>query len=392
MKQLIIVLINTFVFSSILFSQNNIDKILTEVEVNNTSLSVLRKSAEAEIIGNKTGTYLQNPEVEFNYLWSDPIVIGNRTDVNISQSFDFPTAYLFKNQISNIKNEQIDLEYDKQLKALLLQARLVCNDLVYTNALMSELSKRLIHAQNIADSHKSKYDVGDTNILEYNKAQLNSLNISKELESIEIERNSLLSELTILNGGIAIDFTDRTFQSPIIPNDFEQWYVSVEQNNPILSWLMKEMEIDKKKEKLNRAMSLPKLQAGFMSEKIVGEQFQGVTIGLSIPLWENKNTVKYAKANMLALESMANDNRIQIYNRLRALHAKSIMLSENVNDYRFNLLLYDNSELVKKALDKGEITLVDYIIELSIYYKSVNNLLELELELNNALAELNQYN
>jgi len=392
MKKLILALISIIAFSSTILSQSSIDIILIEIEGNNTSLSALRKSTEAERIGNKTGMYLQNPEVEFNYLWSDPKVIGNRTDVSISQSFDFPTAYLFKNQISNIKNEQIDLEYDKQLKALLLQARLVCNDLVYTNALMSELSKRLIHAQNIADSHKSKYDVGDTNILEYNKAQLNSLNISKELESIEIERNSLLSELTILNGGIAIDFTDRTFQSPIIPNDFEQWYVSVEQNNPILSWLMKEMEIGKKKEKLNRAMSLPKLQAGFMSEKIVGEQFQGVTIGLSIPLWENKNTVKYAKANMLALESMANDNRIQIYNRLRALHAKSIMLSENVNDYRFNLLLYDNSELVKKALDKGEITLVDYIIELSIYYKSVNNLLELELELNNALAELNQYN
>jgi outer membrane protein, heavy metal efflux system len=392
MKQLIIVLISTIVFSSTLFSQNNIDRILTEIEKNNTLLLALRKNVEVDKVGNKTRIYLQNPEVEFNYLWSNPSVVGNRTDVSISQSFDFPTAYLFKNQISNLKNEQIDLEYKKQLKALLLQARLVCNDLVYTNALKSELSKRLIHAQSIANSYKSKYDAGDTNILEYNKAQLNLLNISKELESTEIERNTLLSELTSLNGGIFIDFTDSIFQSPIIPNDFEQWYVSVEQNNPVLSWLKKEMGISKKKEKLNRAMSLPKFQTGFMSEKIVGEQFQGITVGLSIPLWENKNTIKFAKANTLAIESIANDNKIQLYNHLKAMHTKSIGLNKNVNDYRLNFRLFDNSVLLKKALDKGEITLIEYMLELSIYYDSVKNLLDLELDLNNAMAELNQYN
>jgi len=129
-----------------------------------------------------------------------------------------------------------------------------------------------------------------------------------------------------------------------------------------------------------------------MSEKIVGEQFQGIAIGLSIPLWENKNTIQFAKANTLAIESIINDNKIQFYNHLKALHTKSIGLSQNVNDYRLKLRLFDNSELLKKALDKGEITLVDYILELSIYYESVNTLLELERGLNNTIAELNQYN
>lgn len=217
------------------------------------------------------------------------------------------------------------------------------------------------------------------------------MNINKELESIEIERITLLSELTRLNGGIFIDFTDSQFQSPVIPAGFEQWYVSAEQNNPVLIWLKKEMEISKKQEKLNRAMSLPKLQTGFMSEKIIGEQFQGITVGLSIPLWENKNTVKFAKANTLAIESIANDNKMQLYNHLKALHAKAIGLKQNADDYRLNLRLFDNSELLKKALDKGEISLINYILELSVYYESVNKLLELERGLNNTAAELDQY-
>lgn len=217
------------------------------------------------------------------------------------------------------------------------------------------------------------------------------MNINKELESIEIERITLLSELTCLNGEIFIDFTDSQFQSPVIPADFEQWYVSAEQNNPVSIWIEKEMEISKKQEKLNRAMSLPKLQTGFMSEKIIGEQFQGITIGLSIPLWENKNTVKFAKANTIALESIITDNKIQLNNYLKSLHTKAISLKQNADDYRLNLRLFDNSELLKKALDKGEITLIDYILELSIYYESVNKLLELERGLNKTLAELNQY-
>jgi len=391
MKHLIIALMSIIAISSNLFSQSNIDKTLIEIEKNNTTLSALRKSVEANKIGNKTGIYLQNPEVEFNYLWGNPSAFGNRTDVSVKQAFDFPTAYSYKSQISNIKNEQVEFEYQKQRRLILLQTRLICTDLTYSNTLKLELSKRIIHAQDIANAYKSKFDIGETNILEYNKAQLNLLNISKELESIEIERNALLSELSRLNGGQSIDFTDSVFQEPIISTDFEQWYVLLEQNNPVLSWLKKEIEICQKQEKLNRAMSLPKLQTGYISEKVTGQQFQGVTVGLSIPLWENKNKVEFAKANTIALESIATDNKLQFYNHLKTLHTKAISLQKNVNDYRLSLLSYDNSELLKKALDKGEISLINYILELSIYYESVNKLLELEREMNKTLAELNQY-
>lgn len=391
MKKLLIILLCIISFNSDLFSQISIDSILTETEKNNTRLSALRKSVEADKIVNKTSILLQNPEIEFAYLWGKPDVIGNRTNLSITQAFDFPTAYRFKKQISDIKNQQTDLEYQKQLKALLLQTRYVCIDLVYTNALKSELSKRLIHAQSIANAYKSQFDIGETNILEYNKAQLNLLNTLKELESTEIERKVLLSELARLNGGIFIDFNDSVFQAHEIPGDFEQWYQIAEQNNPVLNWLNREIDKSRKEIKLNKAMSLPKLHAGYMSEKLVAEQFQGVTVGLSIPLWENKYTVKYAEAKTYATESMIIDNKLQFYNQLKALHTKAVGLQKSVSDYRLNLQSFNNSDLLKKALDKGEISLIDYILELSIYYESVNKLLESERELNKTLAELNQY-
>lgn len=377
--------------STNLWAQNTIDKILNQVEKNNTTLSALRKSVDAEKIGNKTGIYLSNPEVEFAYLWGSPTLIGNQTNISIKQSFDFPTAYKFKNKISDIKNEQAELEYIKQQKDLFLQTKNICFDLIYTNALNAEFLKRLNHAESIANAYQKKLDIGEANILEYNKAQLNLLNLQKELEALEIERTVFLSQLKGLNGGFSIDLTTATFEQLELAPDFEQWYATAEKNNPILNWLKQELSLNQTQELLNKAQSLPKIQAGYMSESLSTEQFRGVVVGLTLPLWENKNKVKYAQAQTLALESIEADRSLQFYIHLNTLHTKVYSLQKNLEEYRSLLLDFDSSELLMKALDQGDISLIDYMLELSIYYESVNTLLEMERDLNKTYAELNQF-
>lgn len=379
------------VFGFNLFAQNTIDNVLTEVEKNNTTLAAYRKSIDAEKIRNKTGLTPYDPEVEFNYLWGNPSAIGNRIDFSIKQSFDFPSVYYYKSQISDLKNEQSELEYKKLRNEVLFQTRVVCVKLTYFNALKIELKKRHANAMKVADAYKTKYNTGDVGILEYNKAQINLLNVAKEIEKIEIERNALLLELKTLNGGNSINFNDSLFSLQTIPADFEQWFTSVETNNPILELMKQEITISEKQVKLNIANSLPKVYVGFMSEKVVGQQFQGVNVGITIPLWENKNTVKYANARAIAMQSVEADAKLQFYNSMKALHTKVIALQNNVNDYRIKLAMYSNKELLEKAFSIGEISLTEYVYELSLYYDSIYKLLEMEMNLYLAIAELNKY-
>lgn len=387
----IIVIIAIVVSGAKLFSQNSVENVLMEVEKNNTTLSAYRKSIDAEKIGNKTGLTPLNPEVEFNYLWGNPTAIGNRTDFSIRQSFDFPTSYSYRNQIAELKNEQAELEYLKQRREILFQARLICVDLAYYNSLHAEISKRLNHAEKLANAYKSMFDVGETGILEYNKAQMNLLNVLKEFEKVEIERIALQSELNRLNGGVEIVFDGTDFQKQFITLDFEQWYAIAEQNNPVLQWVKKEISLLEKQSKLAVSQALPKFHVGYMSEKVVGEQFQGVTVGISIPLWENKNAVKYAKANAIAAQSFEADTRLQFYNELKTLHTRAIALQSSVADYRTKLASFSNTALLQKALDKGEISLAEYFIELSLYYESVDKLLEIEKEFNTVYVGLSKY-
>lgn len=378
-------------YSSMLFSQGQIDEVLTEIEKNNTTLAALRQHTDAEKLANKTGIYLQNPEVGFNYLWGSPSVIGKRMDISISQSFDFPTVYKYQNQISDLRNDQAELGYLKQQKNILLHTKLLLFDIVHLNALELEYAERSSHAKRIAASVKSRFEAGDASILEHNKAQLNLISTSKELNLIEIEKAVLMRELTALNGGEEIGFEESHFPIPDIPEDFDRWYEEAQLENPILNWLKQEIEVSQNQAKLNIAMGLPKFQAAYMSEGLVGDKFQGVTVGLSIPLWENKNTVKYAKANSMAVERVATDQKIQFYNQLKRLHQKAVLLQENSSDYRVSLEMYDNSDLLGIAFDEGEINLMEYMLELGIFYESYVRVLEIERDLNKTVAELLKY-
>ncbi len=384
-------LIIMLAFVANFFAQNSLTHILSDVEKNNTTLAALRLRVDAQKLGNKTGLTPQNPEVEFNYLWGNPSAIGNRTDFSIRQSFDFPSAYIYKSKIANLKNDQAELEYKKQRSEVLFQARLICLELTYRNALKLQFGKRLNNATRVANAYNSKFKVGESSILEFNKAQLTLLNINKMAESNLLERNALMADLATLNGGKAIVFYDSTFVEPTILADFEQFYAQAEQANPVLQWIKQEVTISQNQKQLSVALTLPKLNAGYMSEKVVGEQFQGVSLGMSIPLWENKNTIKQAKANALAMQSAEADIKLQFYNRMKSLHAKTVAMQRNVVDYRKNLSAFNNADLLQKALNQGEISLTEYIFELSLQYESIDNLLEMELNQQKAFAELNQY-
>jgi len=388
MKHVIFTIVTILALSQFASAQNSIDALLKEIENNNTTLSALKKMVEAEKMGNKTGIQLQNPEVEFHYLWGDPSAISNRKDFSIQQSFDFPSAYAYRNQIADMKNEQAELEYKKQKMDIFLQVRLICAELTYQNALREEYQKRQENASEIAKSVETKLNAGEANILDQNKAKVTLLNTEAELRHIEIQRQTLLQQLATLNGGKAVDSKNTTFQAVPIANDFEQWAAQAAANNPVLAWLEQEIAISDKNTQLQKAQSLPKLNAGYMSEKVVGEHFQGVSVGISIPLFENKNTVKYAQLKNEAAQHRETDEKLRFYNEMKTLHAKAIAIQQNITQFREQLSLQSDLELLQKALDKGAISFTEYLFELTVYYESIEKMLEMERELSITNARL----
>lgn len=363
-------------------SAQNIQSVLSEIESNNTTLRAYQNLNEAQKLENKTGIYLENPEAEYHYLWGDPSLMGIRQDFAISQSFDFPTAYGIKRKIAKAKNIDSDLEFELQRKSILFKAKTICNELIYLNALNKVLMERSKHAEGISNAYITRFEQGEINILEKNKAQFNLLNTQKELEANESERAILLAELVALNGGKLVTFEQSTFAPVNLPIDFTTWYSNYESKNIVLQQAVNEVGISEKQIKLSKAMSWPKFSGGYMSETVEGEGFKGVAVGMSIPLWENKNTVKLATAKQQVALELANDKKIQSYNQLKGQYEKAISLQKTLASYREALQTVNSSDLLKKALDAGELSLIEYMLELTLYYETTDKFLSIENELN----------
>lgn len=380
------------VFSLEVSAQSSIETVLHEIELNNTSLKAYREQADAEKIGNRTGLNIPNPEVDFSYLWGSPReTTKQRYNIDVTQSFDFPTAYRYKSQLANEKDKQVDLVYDGQRRDILQQARTLCVELVYQMKMNTQLSERLTYAKELYDAYQKSFDKGDISILERNKAQLNYLNEEKALQMNEVEISTIKRDLERLNGGIKLDITPSEYSKYILPLDFAEWFQQIRENNPAIGLARQEITLSKKQEQLTKALNLPKLKAGYTSERSPGETHQGVTVGVSIPLWENKNTVKYQKAQTMALEMQYKDSELLFQNGLLNQYQRASKLNILLKEYQKTLDVANNRDLLKKALDKGQISLINYLLELAVVYETIDKYLETEKEYHLAVSELKQW-
>ena len=373
------------------YAQNIYDPILQQIEANNTTLNALRLHTDADKLGQRTGLLPDNPELEFNYLWGSPSTIGNRTDIRATQSFDFPTAYAHRARIANLQNQNAEWLYKAERRNILLHAQQTCIELVYYNALSNEYAVRLQNALLVASAYKTKWERGETNVLEHNKAQLNLATVQAEVAQMEVERTALLSELTRLNGGKEVSFSATQYPPCTLPPHFADWYDTAEEKSPMLQYVRTQIDIEQQQIKLQRSIGLPKFTVGYMSEKVVREHFQGITAGISIPLWENKNRVKQAKAQAYAAQAQFDDNKTQFYNHLQTSYLKAVSLQQNAHNIRQSLATHNNEPLLKKALDAGEISLLDYLLEVEFYYNAINKALEAERDFELAAAELKSF-
>lgn len=383
-----IILIAVLAVASPAAAQQTIDAVLQQIERNNTTLEALRKQTEADKLQNKTGITLPDPEVSFDYLWGDPSSIGNRKDFGVTQSFDIATIAGSRRRVADAQNGLLDVEYRAGRMAVLLEAKQTCIQLIYYNALKAELEQRLAHAQAVADFYDRQLADGNASRLEVNKARLSLSAAQGELRRNEVERTNLLAELQRLNGGEPIVFEQAAYAQPVLPQDFEAWYDEAAAANPVLAYARQNVELKRREMKLGKLTGLPQISAGYMSELVPESNFRGITLGLSVPLWSNRNRVKQAKAAVVAAELQQKDATMQFYERLRNQYGRTLGLQRTAGEYRKALSELDNTQLLRKALDAGEISLLDYIVELGLYYTTVDEALAAERDYELALTEL----
>lgn len=389
MKKTFLIITATFSALNLSAQTNDIASVLQAIEQNNTTLQALHRTAEAQQLENRTGLALADPEIGYSYAWGSPISVNNKQNVSVSQTFDMATISGLKNKVAGEKDKLIEWQYRTDRMNILLEAKLYCLDLIYYNAMLAELHTRLNHAKAIAEGQKERLENGEGNRLECNNVILSLSTLKSEITLMETERETVLSQLSRLNGGKAVSLTLSAYDNISMPADFQEWFDMAEAKNPAMAYVRQDIEVSKKELSLSKTMNLPTISLGYEGEfENGGDRHQGIAVGMSVPLWSNKNRVRQAKAAVRAAEARQTDAREQWYGNLEILYRHTNGLKSAAEAYRSALTESDNTKLLKTALDEGEISVLDYLVGISLYYEAVDKALDAERAYQKAYAEL----
>ena len=372
-------------------AQSTIDKALTEIAKNNKTIQANTNYWNAQKVQYKTGNSLYNPTVEYDYLQGTPANAGNQTDIVITQSFDFPTVYGKKNQLAKELTNQADFELKAANQTLLFEAKKVCIELVYRNKLQLPLTKRKEATAKWLAHFKKKLEVGDGTILDINKAEIQLLEIKKQFQDNASAVAKLNEQLTSLNGGNLLVITDVTyFDIPVIP-DFETLEKEIDAHDYLKKKLELEKVIAQKQMDVSKAMALPKMEVGYHYQGILGQTYNGIHTGVSLPLWESRNTVKLQKAKMTFAESVLTDHTNEHYYEIKQLYGRYESLKSILDEYQYIYQSVAPMPLLDKALAAGQISVLEYFVELNYYNDSYNSFLKIEKEYYEVVATLLKY-
>ena len=366
---------------------------LERIEQNNTTLIALRTEAEARKLENRTGITLADPEVGVKRMWEGAEETGNLTEFTVSQSIDLATALGRRTRVAREQNLLIDEEYRMARMEILLDAQLALIDIAYYNALHAELERRLGHARRVAEVEQRRLQCGDTDVLSYNNVLLSLSSLEAEMSRIEMERNVLITRLTALNGGQPFDGLESLGNIESLYNiensDFATWYVEAEAHLPQLAQARQLSEVRSGELALAKSMHLPTLSATYVNERhTIGTRSQGVAVGVSIPLWANKNRVHSARTALEAAEAHQADATLQMRSAFEQEFARVKGLHHTASLYRRALDEANNTALLEKAMDEGFISVLEYLQGIELYYDYLDRSLSADRDYHRALATL----
>ena len=369
----------------------SMDALLKSVEQNNAQLIAYKKAADATKSANHAEVVLDDLELGYNRLWGNPTTIGNRNDVSVSQPIDLPTVFGTKSKVAKGKDALVDDDYLVRRQDVLLEARLCYVDAVYYNALINELQRRCEHASAMSEMQKKQLEAGDINIIDYNNMRLTLSNTSTALTQAKAERDAVMAQLKQLNGGISISVTDTVYTPISLPENFDEWFETVCASAPAIALTRNAITLGRRQLALAKQGWLPKLSLGYMSEKTVGEQYQGITIGMNLPLWSAGKKVKQAKAEAAAAESMHTAAIESLKSVISSDYALTKGLIKAATESKANLLSNDNTANLQKACKAGEMSTLEYLVSLTSYYDAVDKMLSSEREAQRAYARLTMF-
>lgn len=388
MKRYLIATIVAFSTYSIALA-DTVGDVLKQVASNNLTLKALAHDNQADVLDIKASNSIGGPSVEYSPFFTKGYSGVAESELVVSQEIDFPTKYAARNKqakMQNIVGEQLLI---KQRRDILLQAQLLCIDLIRLNQTLSMLHERLANSETLLQMYQKRMDAGDANALELNKVKLDCMEVRTLVNEAQGERTSLLQQLRQLNGGKPIDVIDTVLpEYPQITN-FESYRALALASDADVAVAQTALRAADMNLKLQKNEWLPNISFGYRRNTEQGEGINGFLVGVSFPLYSNSNNVKAARQRRESAELQVMQAQNEAEASMRTNY-EQLQGLQQVIDHSDVKLLQESLTLFAKALQHGEITALVYYVEINSIYEKLQRHIDLHCQSVKLLAELHK--
>lgn len=325
--------------------------------------------------------------------------IAYDNNITVTQSIPNPTYFrsLVKLSESNIKSSELQLKvYQSELAA---NTKTSYYQLLYWTEEIRLLKDLLAIYENVLKAAAVRYKTGETNALENYNAESRVNEIRAQLKNAEedyrIEINRLKA-FTFDSSFTSIADTLLTEKSLTVNMDS-----SATAENPTLTVIKQQIDVAQKEKEVEKSRLKPDFSAGYFNQSLVGYQtvngvdkyygagrrFQGVQLGMSIPIFARaqREKVKAAEINKMKREAEFSTYQYTLQAELSRLFGELQKQRVQISYYRNTAIPQANRIIMQaqKAFTAGEIG----------YYEltqSLNNAVVVKQEFTKLLNQYNQ--
>lgn len=364
--------------------------IMEQVFANNPDLQSAKMTYEADALNFRAENNLADPEVELAYLFDRP---GESIELSVTEGIDWPGVYGARKKY--IKHQITALEYVYQTKCVEIssQVRLALADLVNVNRRIALQKRVLAEEEDLLDLLSEKYADREISIIEMNKLRLELFDNKVALKDLNVQKNVIIESLKALNGGKELSGLDTDaveYSGGILePVDF---YISdFRQYSPEYKVAIQQQIVGAQAEKVAKLSNFPGFTVGYKYKDEGGEQAHGFIVGMSIPIFSGRHKLSAAKSRSLADSYAADNTGLQEELRVRSGYAALLSQAEMIGKYKPLVENEDYYRILSEALNGGQISLRDYIIEIRDIAEATQKLYDMEYSFQTGYVDLTKY-
>lgn len=320
-------------------------------------------------------TAIELPKTTINAMLGQYNTKSFDQNYSILQGFS-PFQFQAKKQLinENIKNSELKLASTKH--DIIYQIRQSWNMILYWSAINQLLQKQEEYLKVFVDAAKLRFKTGESNLLEKTTAETKQqelAQIRKQNDGLIVREKIKLKNILNLKENFVL--AENNF-SPSKALYADSLYIN---QNPMLQVAMQQIQIAIAFKNVEKAQRKPDFSAGYFLQSLTGNQdiegkttyyngsprFQGVNLGISIPLFGKASNARIKASETEVLVQQKNTEYLK--NQLNSQLLQQIeeqKVNQSLIDYYIQTAL-PNAEIIssnaQKAFQNGEIGYVEYL-------------------------------